>query len=52
MDTTTVRRDKDTIERQTAATNGFIAKMHKHWHEARKIAVCATLKCEHPWAPR
>ena len=52
MDTTTVRRDKATIERQSNATNAFIARMHRAWHEARKIEVCASLKCEHPWAPR
>jgi len=42
----------NTTTRRTIATNAFIAKMHRLWHEARHIAVCSTLNCEHEWAPR
>ena len=50
--TTTVRRDKATIERQSKATSAFIEKMHRAWHQVRKIEVCDSLNCEHAWYPR
>ena len=51
MTHTTVRRDKATIERQSRLTAAFLTKMHRMWHQVRKIEVCDRLNCEHPWAP-
>ena len=38
-----------TKTRRNALTDALLHKMHRLWHEVRKIPVCDRLACEHPW---
>lgn len=43
--------DPEVQARRDAATIALKHKMHRLWHQIRKIEVCDTLRCEHPWYP-
>ena len=38
--------------RREEATNAFLNKAHRLWHEARGLDVCLSRSCQHPWYPR